>query len=275
VLRLENLPSYAKIQLSSNQIALLDDGTPAPETGIGMLWQFYQEHPDFGFHVILFANLGDKLYANPDKPNWQDKLARAIVWCIDHDALVYNHTYSHVRLDMSNANDIKNELLQNDNYLRELLLRAGRPDLIPSLSNYFALPYSIWPTTKAGVDAIKKYTNPEGKPMLGIFEAGFDTTKLLPPPYSANFDHWHIPRFAATLSSIRTLVQQSNQMPTTTTCDLDSGNGDSAFIGDQIYLAIQNNNCPVGIYVTDQFIFDATQPADVKLIFTRTDYVAP
>jgi hypothetical protein len=259
----------------NNQITLLDDGTPSPETGIGMLWQFYQEHPDFGFHAILFATLGDKLYANPDKPDWQDKLARTIVWCIDHDVLVYNHTYLHVRLDKSDVNGIKHELLNNDTYLRELLLRAGRPDLIPRLNNFFALPYSIWPTTKAGVDALENYTNPEGKLMLGIFEAGFDTTKLLPPPYSANFDRWHIPRFTATLSSVHMLVQQSSQMPTTTTCGLDSGSGNSAFLGNQINLAIQNNKCPAGIYVTDQFIFDATKPPDVKLVFTRTDYLAP
>jgi hypothetical protein len=45
-----------------NQIFIRDDGTPSPNSGIGVLWQFSQENPDFGFHAALFAINGDKYY---------------------------------------------------------------------------------------------------------------------------------------------------------------------------------------------------------------------
>jgi len=259
----------------NNQISLLDDGTPSPKTGIGILWQFYQEHPDFGFHAILFTVLGDKLYADPDKPDWQEKLARTIVWCIEHDAMPYNHTYLHIHLDKSTVGQIGKSLLDNDNRLRELLEIAGRTDLIPHLGNYLALPYGVWPATQAGMEAIFNYTNPEGQSMQGVFEADFDTSKLMQPPYSADFDRWHIPRFTATLNSIQTLVQESSQMPTATTCELETGSGDPSYLGNQINLAIHNNRCPTGIYVTNQFIYDATQPGSVNLVFARTDNPSP
>ncbi|MFO3797628.1 MAG: hypothetical protein ACK8QZ_10145, partial [Anaerolineales bacterium] len=58
----------------NNQIGLTPKGEADPNTGIGILWEFYQQHPDFGFHLALFANLGDKLYADPGKPDWEMKL---------------------------------------------------------------------------------------------------------------------------------------------------------------------------------------------------------
>jgi len=260
----------------NNQITLQDDGTPSPETGIGILWQFYQEHPDFGFHLALFVNLGDKLYANPDNPNWQDKLAAAIVWCIEHDAMPYNHTYTHARLDRTDVAGIKFQLSQNDLYLRQLLLRAGRSDLIPSLGNYLALPYDIWPTSKAGVDAIQEYVNPEGQPMQGVLEADYVIReRLLPPPYSAQFDRWHIPRITVTLDAVSTLVQQSSQMPSATTCNLGPAPDDSNVLRNLIGGAIHSGACPPGIYVTRGYIFDATMPADVKLVFSAPASDAP
>jgi hypothetical protein len=255
----------------NNQIALLDDGTPSTDTGIGILWKFYQEHPAFGFHVALFTTLGDKLYANPDDPNWQVKLARTIVWCIEHDAMPYNHTYQHRSFEQSTPIEIRNDLLQNDKYLRELLELVGRTDLIQRLSNYLSLPYGEWPTTQAGLDAIYNYSNPEGMPIQGVFEASFDTTRLMQPPFSSDFSRWHIPRFTATLNSIHTLVQESNQMPTVTTCEFDSGNGNPIYLGNQIDLLIRTDRCQKGIYVTDKYIFDATKPGIVSLIFTRTE----
>ena len=88
----------------TNQILLDESGQPSPDTGIGVIWQFYQEHPDFGFHLALFAILGDKFY--PFDPqyssepqhlgqNWESEFAQTIVWCLENDALVYNHTYLH------------------------------------------------------------------------------------------------------------------------------------------------------------------------------------
>ena len=43
---------------------------------MGVLWQFYQEHPDFGFSASLFYNLGDKLFANQETTIWWDRFGR-------------------------------------------------------------------------------------------------------------------------------------------------------------------------------------------------------
>lgn len=255
----------------NNQISLQDDGTPSPETGIGILWQFSQEHPEFGFHMALFVNLGDKLYANPDNPDWQDKLAAAIIWCIEHDAMPYNHTYTHARLDRTDVAGIQFELRQNDLYLRELLLRGGGSDLIPRLGNYLALPYDIWPASQAGVEAIKDYTNPEGQPLQGVLEADYVyREKLLPPPYSPQFDRWHIPRITATLDAVSTLGKQSSQMPTPTACVLDAPAQDLPSLENRISDAIQSGACPPGIYAVQGYIFDATGPGTVRLVLSNS-----
>lgn len=122
-----------------------------------MLWHFYQEHPHFGFHVALFPNLGDKLY-----PGGEGELARVIAWCIDHDAIPYNHFYMHPRLDLTEPWWIPVEAERNDVYLRELLSMVEREDLISYMGNLIALPYSVWPNSKAGRDALLSYVSPEG-----------------------------------------------------------------------------------------------------------------
>jgi hypothetical protein len=253
----------------NNQIWLQDDGTPSPSSGIGILWQFSQEHPDFGFHVALFADLGDKLYGNPDDPEWQDQLARVIVWCIENDAIIYNHTFWHDRLDKLSSLEINNTLSNNDTYLRELLAKVGRTDLIPQLGNYLALPYGMWPANPPGIDALLEYRNPEGNPIEGVFEADVYDSVFLKPPYSTDFDRWHIPRFTATINSIQLLVNDKDMMATSSTCPLDNSGNEPSLLANQIQLVIAESRCPKGIYVTESYIFDALNPGLVNLIFTR------
>lgn len=37
----------------ADQISMDAEGSPASYSGIGRIWQFYQEHPDFNFHLAL------------------------------------------------------------------------------------------------------------------------------------------------------------------------------------------------------------------------------
>ena len=83
-----------------DQISLDSNGIPLGNTGLGILWQFAQLHPDFGFKASLFANLGDKFYGNiPYRDwfifddRWKQVLGDVIAWCLDHDVGVYNHLY--------------------------------------------------------------------------------------------------------------------------------------------------------------------------------------
>ncbi len=63
----------------NNQLRLdAETGEPIEDCGLGILWRFYQAHPEFGYSAALFVNLGNKLYGNPDDPDWELQLAETI-----------------------------------------------------------------------------------------------------------------------------------------------------------------------------------------------------
>lgn len=244
----------------NNQFLLLENGEPDPHTGIGVLWYFYQEHPEFGFKLALFATLGDKLYASPDDPGWQDDLGRAIAWCIDHGAGVYNHFYTHPRLDKTELRYITVDARKNDDYLRKLLIRVQREDLLPKLGNIIALPYGLWPATQRGKNALMAYQTPEGKPLSGILEIDFIVRpKFLLPVISRRFNRWHIPRIVADRNAINYLVEHQEEFPIAHSCLLPK----QADMTVAVARAIQLEQCPPGIYYVNGMVIDAT--ADMKL----------
>jgi peptidoglycan/xylan/chitin deacetylase (PgdA/CDA1 family) len=247
----------------NNQITLGPDGIPAADTAIGIFWQFGQEHPEFGFHLTLFADLGDKLYADYSKPDWEEKLARAIAWCMDHGAPVYNHTYTHVRLDKTKPDGIKSELHLNDLYLRELLTKIDRQDLIPALGNMLALPYGFWPIGNDGLYAVRHYANPEGLSMQAIFTIDYPPRAgYMAAPYSSQFDPLNIPRIAARPSSIEYLLGHPDKFPAAESCTLGNMDKsrllDSRYLAERIALAIRSEACPGGVYQVGKLLFDAS-----------------
>lgn len=260
----------------NNQIGLLEDGTPDPNTGIGVLWSFYKQHEEFGFNIALFANLGDKLYADPEKPDWKMKLANTIVWCIENGAMPYNHTYSHADLSKTDYRDVKWELRKNDLFLRELLELAGRQDLLVKVDNFLGLPYGIWPDSK---NSVILYRNPEDEIIQAVFEADFhyysfvqeDNTKLfMPPPYSDSFDQYQIPRIAATERVIESIITGRDQIPVAKICTLGPVySADLLTQSDVLKVliadAVTSGKCPTGIYFVNGFTFRANP--DVSLIY--------
>lgn len=262
----------------NNQLTLLPDGTPDPHTGIGILWYYSQLHPEFGFSVGLFANLGDKLYADPTYPDWKMKLAKAIVWGIEHNSMPYNHTYTHVRLDKTEASEIKQELRRNDRFLRELLDLAGRGDLLSKIANYMALPYGVWPWNHK---TLTLYKNPEGLPMEAVFEASYHAgdldrpvkTMFVPPPYSADFDGYKVPRITASLPVIKWLVESKENVLEAGSCTLGPVQKEEVFV-DPVILSnlikdeVIKEICPPGIYFINGFTFRA-DASQVSLIFTK------
>lgn len=253
----------------NNQITLDADGVPRTDTSIGIFWQFAQEHPEFGFRLTLFASLGDKWFADPDDPNWRVKLAQAIVWCLDHGAGVYNHTYSHSRLDLTDPPGVKSELRKNDLFLRELLTLIGREDLIPRLGNMLALPYGHSPDAN-GTYVMRHYENPEGLPMQAIFAIDInERAGFVPPPYSPKFDRFHIPRIEARPATIQYLLDHKDDFPAAESCRL--GPLDPARLADKNYIAAQIELmtgleiCPTGIYALNGWIFDARRSSAAQI----------
>ncbi len=255
----------------NNQLTLTEGGDPDPSSGIGVMWEFSEAHPDFGFQLALFATLGDKLYANPSFPTWEDKLGEAIAWGFDHGAITYNHFYTHPHLDQIEPRHIVWNARKNDEYLRSLLEQVGRDDIIPSLSNIFALPYSVWPTKPISIQLLLAYENPEGLPLQAVMESDFiSRAKFLPPPYAPDFDPWHILRIIADHNAIDHLVENSGQFPTAVHCefeDLDQTRiEDRAFLAGEIRQALKQGRCPEGVYSLGGKVFTASS-SGVHLIF--------
>lgn len=253
-----------------NQIRLGDDDIPSTETGLGVAWQFYQEHSDFGFHWALFSSLGDKTYGDTSNPDWQLKLAEVVVWCIEHDALVYNHTFTHANLSQTDPPGITWSLSMNDKYLYKLLALAGREDLVPRLGNIFAMPFGKWPRHSQGETAIINYRTPMGVPLQAIMDVDYIyRPHFMSPPYATNFNRWRVPRIVATLSAIDYLVKNSEKIPTAKSCRLgpldQTRSDDAQYLSEQIHLAVELQQCPQGIYATDKFVFRA-QESQVELL---------
>ncbi|MBI5954061.1 MAG: hypothetical protein HY865_20585 [Chloroflexi bacterium] len=245
-----------------NQITLTPEGEPAADTGIGVAWEFYKNNPDFGFHWALFSNLGDKPYGTGSQEEQQIELARTIVWCIEHDAKVYNHTFRHVDLKNTKGLGITAELWENDKHLRRLLTLVDRPDLIPGLQNMVALPGGKWPRVGDAQTALYGYTDPEGKKVQAIFNVDYiSRPDFLAAPYARSFDPVNLPRMVANLKAVDYLVENKETVPAASSCKIgpltDVQSNDPDFLDEQILAMIQNGQCPQGVYATEHFIFSA------------------
>lgn len=251
----------------ADQIFLDEDGVPSPNSGLGVLWRFSQAHPDFGFSASLFFNLGDKDYANLQAGStyikgagWQDALARAIVWSIEHDAIPYNHFFRHPYLDHLTPQQITTEAVENDFQLRSLLERAGRPDLIARLGNVLALPYGHWPVSQEGKQALYDYVSPEGVALQGIMEVGEAAgTWYLQPVFSSSFDRNHIPRRVGGVLVTDELTTHRDRVPTAEECPLppvDASQADQVEALQAVLRQVsQSQACPSGIYALQGMLF--------------------
>ena len=246
----------------NNQIRLDENGVPLADTGLALAWDYGQEHPEFGFKWALFSNLGDKWYAAGDAEGlWKEDLTETIIWSLEHDARIYNHTYRHIRMDISDAQGISWELQQNDLFLRELLAKAGRTDLIEGLGNMFAIPFGYWPEG-SGYSAMVNYITPEGQPMLGVFDIDWiaNGIKFMAPPYSPEFDPMRIPRIAMPPEAIDYLVEHQAEFPTMLSCQvgpLDAEQVDNQnYLREAIQASITSGACPQGVFILEGNTFD-------------------
>lgn len=261
----------------ADQISLDENGQPASYSGVGRLWQFYQEHPDFNFHAALFFNFGDKSFANRYangsfyvEDGWRQNRAEMIAWCIEHGAIPMNHFYSHPYLDKLSPAEIKWELEENDQALREALALVEKEALADVLPNILALPYVVWPATETGKQVLYDYVSPEGAPVTAILEGDYaDNAKLSPSPYSPNFNPWHVPRINATWDAIYKILEMSEDTPRASQCDLGNVNVDPSLYANHVMNAIlarvDDGRCPQGLYIVGELAFQADDNGIVQL----------
>jgi len=251
----------------ANQLALNDRGEVSELSAVGAIYQFSQEHPDFGFEIAMFANFGDKHYGSfftgtwwYVAEGWQQALAETIAWGIEHHVYPYNHTFRHPHLDQVADEVIQPQLAKNDAELREYLALAGHPEYADLLSNYVALPYGSWPVSDRGVDQLISYLDPEGDPLRAIFEAGYEyTPAFASPPFSDGFDPMHIPRMAGIPSVINLINENATSYPSAESCTLTlpSGSPDIESITAAIDQSIASGLCPAGVYILEEGVFIA------------------
>lgn len=260
-----------------DQLALDKNGQPALYSGIGRLWKFHQELPDFGFSAALFFNFGDKAYAN-DYTNgvlsvqdgWRQNRAEAIAWGIRHGATPMNHFYSHPFLDTLTPTEIQWELAENDRALREALSLVGEEDLSKNLPNILALPYVVWPATDAGKQVLWDYRSPEGAPVSAIVEGDYATNaRLFPAAFAEDYDPWHVPRINASWDAIRLITELAIDLPQAQTCDLGSlpltAHQDPGLLAEAISEKINLQACPEGYYIIGQLTFEARSNSILQL----------
>jgi len=261
----------------ADQISLDEDGRPAPYSGIGRIWQFYQSHPDFNFHLALFYNFGDKGYANRYDngafyivEDWEKDRAEAIAWGIQNGAIPYNHFYNHPNLGLLSPNEILWHLEENDAALREALSLVGQSALVENLSNILALPYVIWPKTDQGKQVLFEYRSPEGAPVSAILEANDGAlVRPLPAPFAVAFDPHHVKRLNAIQEAVDAIVTAAADIPAAMTCDLGALPAESISDPIQIKLAIlkqiRQGNCTSGYYTVGQLAFFAEKNNVIQL----------
>lgn len=253
-----------------------EDGAPSNLSGLGILYDFYQEHPDFGYHAAVFAVNGDKYYAEKQvgddffvsdnatwtTPSWRIKLGNTIAWAIDHGIEVYNHTLNHYVLTDVKDKKIQKQLIDNDVVLRNFLTEAGRGDLIPTLNNMIALPEGKWPASQSGKNVILNYKNPEGEPVLAVMEAyNLDAVQFTPSYFSPGFNPFAIARITASPYFVNYIVENKESIPAAQSCQLgpfkQEQSADQAVLQELVSNAVTSDACPEGVYHVGDFIFVA------------------
>jgi hypothetical protein len=260
----------------ADQVFINEDGTPSQYSGVGILWLFSREHPDFGFSVSGFSNMGDKFFADTlltseqrfirnsedNSAIWRDKLSEAIVWSIENGVEPYNHTYTHAQLDKTSPQDIQYQLADNDRVTRYFLTRVHREDLIPKLGNIIALPFGIWPATYSGVQVLKNYKNPEGLPVAAIMEYyKLYAAQLTPSVFSSNFDRYKIQRITSSDPMVQFIVDHKEEVSTARICKVGpiavEKAADIDALKTVILTSINTGVCPEGIYNINGVVFVA------------------
>jgi hypothetical protein len=264
----------------ADQLFLNEDGTPSNRSGLGILWEFYQEHPDFGYSAALFYNLGDKLYGNHmtttwfiQSDGWEEALAEVIVWGIEHHLMPYNHFYTHPLLSKLDGPSMLYQYQQNEIRMKQLLTMAGRPELFNELGNMIALTYGEWPGTQYMNEFLVGMPSLTRKPLLAVFEIDYSVrAKYMLPPYADDFDRFHIPRLVANADSVELLVNDKDQFPLAQQCVLGTVNlsqvDDTEVIQDLLLSVIHKGDCPAAVYavsgrlyrVDDNLVSEITIP---------------
>ncbi len=147
------------------QFALTPAGEPVPGTAVAIMREVAEEHPSFRPLATFYVNADP--FGDPGG-------LRTLPWLHEHGMEIGNHTHSHANLGRSTPDQVRQEIVRQDQ-----LIRAA----VPAAPTTLALPFGV----------------PPDDPALALRAAGYRGSFLVganpaPSPYATTFDPAGIPR---------------------------------------------------------------------------------
>ncbi len=169
---------------SDGQFRYLADGTVDPTSAMGIMQGFAAEHPDFPaigvFFPLIEVDVPERvLFGDPETAT------RKLQEIVALGGEVGSHTYTHMRLDQADAEQIQWQLAFSNKDLEE---RIGDGYIVTSLS----YPLGMFPEDESLI------VGGESEGVQYAFSAAVDVAGgASPSPFSRNFDPYHIRRTQA------------------------------------------------------------------------------
>ena len=166
---------------SDGQFRYLPDGTLDPTSAMGVMQNFAAEHPDFPavgvFFSLIEVSVPERvLFGQPESAT------RKLQEIVALGGEVGSHTYTHIRLDQADNDEIRWQLAFSSNELED---RIGAGYKVTSLS----YPLGVFPADESIIYA------GESQDISYAFSAAVDVSGgASPSPFSSNFDPYHIRR---------------------------------------------------------------------------------
>ncbi|MPY98164.1 MAG: polysaccharide deacetylase family protein [Actinophytocola sp.] len=114
---------------TASQVRIAKDGDPKPDTALGILTAFGQQHPDFNSTATFYVN------ADPFAGD-----RRALAWLHDNDYEIGAHTSTHANLGSLGSADVRRELVSNISGIKAVAPGANVRTM--------ALPLGIFPNDR-------------------------------------------------------------------------------------------------------------------------------
>jgi len=167
------------IPLENGQLAL------DAESAIGVLEQFFRDHPDFG-RGGHFSILPDRTFAWPEHPEQFEYATQKLEWLLNNGYEIGNHTLDHANLAEITPDEVMYQLAEAN-----IMIHQQAPDAVIRIHT---LPYGGYPnggddTVFKGFDYNGGYYEYEGVLLVGANPA----VSVL----STEYDPYAIPRIQA------------------------------------------------------------------------------
>lgn len=154
-----------------------------PDCAVGIILDFYKEHPDFGCHALFCVVATEEFH----QPNLAvDKLR----FLLEHGMEIGNHTYAHEHLINTTAEDIDRIFGKAMEHWQQTLGEDAQKIKV------IALPYGDVPLLPEAQERLRRFTwKDHTYAPLGILHAGRKHRKRCPWASSPNHKSYQLPSF--------------------------------------------------------------------------------